>query len=151
MNAEDAKKIIAAAIESEQEARSFYQSVAEKVKDPVLKTLFENLAREEKSHREFLQEFLSRDVSTMHFDRSHEFRTSPDIPAPPLSPGMRPVEGLVIAIKKELEAVQLYSQLAELSRDPEQKNLFLRLADMEKTHKTRLEEVYTEMAFPASW
>jgi rubrerythrin len=64
---------------------------------------------------------------------------------------MKPVEGLVIAIKKELEAMQMYTQLARLSTDTEQQLLFSQLANMERTHKARLEDLYTNMAFPESW
>ena len=35
--------------------------------------------------------------------------------APPLSVDMKPIEGIVVAIKKELEAMQMYSQLAKLA------------------------------------
>ena len=55
MKADDAKKIISTAIDREVEAYTFYRGVADKVKDPALKSLFTELAGEEKKHREFLQ------------------------------------------------------------------------------------------------
>ena len=58
---------------------------------------------------------------------------------------------LVIAIKKELEAMQMYTQLAQASSDNEQQLLFSQLANMERSHKTRLEDIYTNMAFPEVW
>ncbi len=53
--------------------------------------------------------------------------------------------------KKELEAMQLYTQLATRSADPEQKRVFTELASMERGHKARLEDIYTNMAFPEVW
>ena len=47
--------------------------------------------------------------------------------------------------------MQMYTQLAKLSSDSEQKMLFDQLATMEKGHKARLEDLYTEMAFPEVW
>jgi hypothetical protein len=44
--------------------------------------------------------------------------------SPVLLPTMKPLEGLVLAIKKDLDAMQLYSQLANASIDPDQKMRF---------------------------
>lgn len=63
----------------------------------------------------------------------------------------KPLEGIVIAIRKELEAMQMYTQLASLSTDEEQKMVFNQLANMERNHKARLEDIYTNMAFPEAW
>ncbi|MFA7303089.1 MAG: ferritin, partial [Methanoregula sp.] len=46
------------------------------------------------------------------------------------------------------EAMQMYTQLAGLSADMEQKFLFTQLANMESGHKARLEDIYVNMAFP---
>jgi len=151
MKPDEARKIITVAIEGEIEAYSYYTSISGRVKDPLLKKLFREIAGEEKAHRVFLEEFLSRDIKDMHFDVGKKYFFDSSVPTPPLSPDMKPVEGLVIAIKKELEAMQMYTHLAELSSDHEQQHLFQQLAAMEKTHKERLENVYTAMAFPATW
>jgi rubrerythrin len=151
MKAENAKKIISTAIDREVEAYSFYRSVSDKVKDPALKKLFNELAGEEKKHREFLQAFLARDVAKLHFSTGKDYKVGDSLPTPPLTIDLKPLEGLVIAIKKELEAMQMYTQLANLSTDTEQQLLFGQLANMERSHKTRLEDLYTEMAFPEAW
>jgi formate dehydrogenase accessory protein FdhD len=39
--------------------------------------------------------------------------------------------------------MQMYTRLAALGDDPEQRKLFERLAAMERGHKTRLEDIYT--------
>ena len=65
---------------------------------------------------------------------------------------LKPLDGLVIAIKKELEAMQMYTQLAKTGADSEQKNSFIELASIrERGHKSRLEDIYTNMAFPEVW
>ncbi len=151
MKAEDAKKIISTAIDREVEAYTFYRTISDKVKDSVLKKLFDELAGEEKQHREFLQGMLSKDVTKMHFDPKKDYKVVNAMPSPPLSVDMKPLDGLVIAIKKELEAMQMYTQLANLSAETEQKLLFSQLANMESGHKARLEDIYTNMAFPEVW
>jgi rubrerythrin len=151
MKADDAKKIISTAIDREVEAYTFYRSISEKVKDPSLKKLFTELAGEEKKHREFLQAFLAKDVAKLHFAAGKDYKVGDSLPTPPLTMDLKPLDGLVIAIKKELEAMQMYSQLANLSTDTEQQLLFGQLANMERSHKARLEDLYTEMAFPEAW
>ena len=151
MKPEDAKKILTLAIDREVEAYSFYHSVSDKVRDPALKKLFTELAGEEKKHREFLQSFLAKDVSKFHFDARKDYKVGDALPTPKLSVDMKPLDGLVIAIKKELEAVQMYTQLAALTTDMEQQLLFSQLANMERTHKARLEDIYVNMAFPEAW
>ncbi len=151
MKADDAKKIITTAIDKEVEAYTFYRSVADKVKDPALKSLFSELAGEEKKHREFLQGMLTKDIATMHFDPSHDYKVADALPAPALTIGMKPLDGIIISIQRELEAMQMYTQLASLSKDTETQLLFTQLANMERGHKARLEDIYTNMAFPEVW
>jgi rubrerythrin len=151
MKTDDAKKIISTAIDREVEAYTFYRTISDKVKDAALKKLFGELAGEEKQHREFLQGMLSKDVTKMHFDAKKDYKIVNTMPSPPLSADLKPLDGLVLAIKKELEAMQMYTQLAGLSMETEQKFLFTQLANMESGHKARLEDLYTEMAFPEAW
>jgi len=151
MKTDDAKKIISTAIEREVEAYTFYRTISEKVKDPALKKLFTELAGEEKQHREFLQGMLSKDVAKMHFDAKKDYKVVNAMPSPPLSVDLKPLDGLVLAIKKELEAMQMYTQLANAAADTETQLLFSQLANMERSHKARLEDIYTNMAFPEVW
>ncbi|MCK9632603.1 MAG: ferritin family protein [Methanoregula sp.] len=148
MKAEDAKKIISIAIDREVEAYTFYRNVADKVKDKNLKALFDELAGEEKKHREFLQAFLTKDVSKIKFSAGHDYKVGDALPSPKLTANLKPLDGLVLAIKKELEAMQMYTQFAKAADDMETQLLFSQLANMERGHKARLEDLYTEMAFP---
>jgi rubrerythrin len=151
MNVEDAKKIISTAIDGEIEAYTFYKGVSDRAKDPAVKKLFEEIAGEEKKHRVFLEGFLAKDTANLHFAATKDYKVGDELPSPKLTDALTPLEGLVIAIKKELEAMQMYTQLATLSTDAEQELLFSQLASMERGHKARLEDLYTEMAFPEVW
>ena len=151
MKPEDAKKIISTAIDREVEAYTFYKSVADKVKDKNLKALFAELAGEEKKHREFLQAFLSKDASKMKFAAGHDYKVGDALPSPKLTADLKPLEGLIIAIQKELEAMQMYTQFANAAADTETQLLFSQLANMERGHKSRLKDIYTNMAFPETW
>jgi rubrerythrin len=151
MNAEEFKKIISMAINREVEAYTFYKGVSDKVKDLALKKLFGELAGDETKHREFLQNLLAKDIKTFHMDAKKDFKVGDSLKTPALTPDLKPLDGLVIAIKKELEAMSMYTQLANASTDAAQKKLFTDLASMERGHKARLEDIYTNMAFPEVW
>ncbi|MBN1381997.1 MAG: ferritin family protein [Deltaproteobacteria bacterium] len=151
MNQDEFKKIISHAIRQEVEAFTFYNAVADRTKDANLKRLFKDLAQEEKKHKLTLEECLEKGTGKMHFSESADYKVVDALPTPPLTPDLKPVEGLVIAIKKELEAMQMYTQLAKASADAAQKNIFLELASMERGHKSKLEDLYTNMAFPEVW
>ncbi|HEY3277828.1 MAG TPA: ferritin family protein [Syntrophorhabdaceae bacterium] len=151
MNQDEYKKIISFAIDQETEAFTFYHSIAERAGDKNVKSLFSDLAADEKGHRVILEAFLDRTPDTLHFSEVKDYRVVDSLPTPPLSPDLKPLDGLVIAIKKELEAMQMYTQLAKASTEATQKDLFLELATMERGHKNRLEDIYTNMAFPEAW
>ena len=91
---------------------------------------------------------LAKDVTKMQFDAKRDYKVVNEMPSPPLTAYLKPLDGLVIAIKKELEAMQMYTPLAKLSSSAEQKLLFSQLANIESGHKARLEDLYAEMAFP---
>jgi len=151
MNPEEYRKIISIAIDREVESYTFYRTVADKVKDANLKKIFGELAGDETQHREFLQGLLSKDPKAIKIAATKDFKIAESVAAPKLDPNMKPLDGLTLAIKKELEAMQMYTQLANANADPEQKMLFNQLAAMERGHKARLEDIYTNMAFPESW
>jgi rubrerythrin len=87
----------------------------------------------------------------MKFDASHDYKVADTLASPALTVDMKPIDGIVVAIKKELEAMQMYTQLANLAGDNETQLLFSQLANMERGHKARLEDLYTNMAFPEVW
>ncbi len=151
MSPDDFKKIISKAIGEEVAAFEFYNGVSEKTKDKSLKDLFKELAAEEGKHKRTLEGFLSMPPEKFHFAPSKDYKVADAVPTPALTPELKPIEGLLIAIRKELEAMQMYTQLAGTSADEAQKKIFLELASMERQHKARLEDIYTNMAFPEVW
>ena len=150
MKAEDYKKVITMAVENEIEAYDFYKAAGEKVKDANLKTIFNDLAEEEKKHRDFLQGLLTQ-AKPMKFDEGKDYKISESVDKPKLSISMSPADAIGLAMKNEEEAMQMYSELAKASADKEQKEMFDSLARMEQGHKVKLEGLYADMAYPEVW
>ncbi len=151
MTPEEARKIIMGAIDDEVEAYTYYKNVEEKVKDLALKKLFEELAGEETQHREMLETFLTKDPAAFKWKASKDYKVADTLETPKRTEDLTPKDGIVIAIKKEQLAMDMYNELATLSTDAEQERLFTQLANMEESHKARLEDLYTQVAFPEVW
>lgn len=151
MNQDEYKKIIASAIKREVEAYAFYRAVSDNAKDKNIQSIFNDLAKEEQDHKRALEGFLAKAPEKLHFSEAKDYKIVDALPTPPLTAELKPVEGLVIAIKNELEAMQMYTQLANASTDKAQKDVFLGLAAMERGHKGKLEDIYTNMAFSEAW
>jgi len=150
IRADEFQKIVSDAIESETEAHAFYTSAAGKVRDRGLKTLFRDLAGEELEDREFLERYRSTEPRVMKFE-VHDYKVTDSLKTPDLSADMKPLEGMVLAIKRELESMTRNRQLAETTTDPGRKKLYTDLAAMAQANKGRLEDIYTNMAFPEAW
>ena len=151
MKPEDFRELISQAINAEMEACSFYSALAERAADDALKNIFAGLAADELNHQSYLQEIMMRGSRALQVEESRDYRFSNALQLPPLSMDHKPADGIALAIRKELDAMQIYTQLAQVAWDPQEKKAFLELAKMEKGHKVCLEEIYTNMAFPEIW
>lgn len=148
---ENYQEILNMAIRDEVEAFEFYDSIAQKVSDRSLKQIFSELAGEEQKHRQLLQAFLNNPATPLRFKEEIDYKVSESVALPQLSMEMKPSDAIALAMKKEEEAMKAYKELARASSDPDQSHEFLQLAVMEEGHKTKLEKLYTNMAFPEVW
>lgn len=146
------KAILNKAIEREVEAFEFYLALSQKDLDASVKQIFTELAAEEKEHQTLLQSFLHDPEKLLRFKPSADYKVAETVEdSPTLSVNMKPVDAITLAMKREEEAMNRYTALAENSETAEQAKVFQELAYMEQGHKTRLEELYTNMAFPEIW
>ena len=147
MNDTSFKSTLSMAINNEIEAYEFYKYAANKSKDANLKTIFAELAEEELKHQHLLESFLKNGIEKMHFQDSVDYKISETIELPKLTTDMSYVDGIALAMKKEEEAMKMYTKFAEASIDADLKNTFLQLAKMEKGHKLKLETLYNNSAY----
>ena len=150
MKAEAYKTIISLAVGNEIEAHEFYKGISEKSTDSNLKAIFKELAEEEKKHRNYLEGLLSQ-ARPLHFDETKDYKISETLDKPKLTLAMKPADAIALAMKNEEEAMLMYAELADFSIDREQKEMFQSLSRMEQGHKARLEDIYSNMAFPEAW
>ena len=145
------KEILKTAIQNEVEAFEFYRDAAMKMKDPAMKRSFQELADEEAGHKELLEGYLTNDMKEMKFTDEKDYKVAETVETQVLSIDMAFKDAIALAMKKEQEAMEMYQNFADASEEAKQKETFLELAKMEKGHKARLEDIYTNVAFVELW
>lgn len=151
MKNEDLRSIIDFAVENEIESYEFYKNAEEKVKDDFLKQTFKDLATDELEHKKFLENFLVSDIEEIKLKEFSDYKISETIDKPELTVEMKFEDAIALAIKNEEEAMYMYKSLSEACVDEEHGKLFLGLMEMEQMHKSKLEEIYLNVAYGEVW
>lgn len=145
------QQLFSVAISREVEAHAFYLKVAQLVKDANARAVFQELADAEMDHRELLERLQGDSTMIMKFDASTpsvDFKVAEATDLPRLSTEMKPADAIALAIKKEQQALEFYREMAGQTSDPECKRIFGGLAQMELSHKVKIESVFVEIGFP---
>ena len=139
-------KIIDCAITNEERAASFYRYLAGESRRDHMKEVFLELAAEEDGHKAKLLGIKAGKVELMPEERVIDLKIADQLADEPLdlSGGMDYAQALVIAMKAEQEAYNLYRGLADATDDPTCKSILLGLAQEEAKHKLRFELEYDD-------
>lgn len=134
---------LAKAIQAEVEGYHFYKMAASTTADAHGKQVFEDLAREEQQHAEWLRaQYRSLDEHDS-LDAEAEFGAAIHDPQSPIfSESLKAraatahfeMTALSVGVQLEADAQKHYKMMAELADDDEVKALFRRLADWESGH-----------------
>ncbi|MBN1787041.1 MAG: ferritin family protein [Sedimentisphaerales bacterium] len=138
-------EILDFAIKNEIKAYKFYRDLAAKMDKPEMKKVFEEFADEEQDHKKSLEDI--KKAKNLKLDDKKiaklklkeltvDSEPSDDIDYP---------AALILAMKKEKKAFQLYSALASLVENPTAKKLYTNLAQQEARHKLRFELEYEKI------
>ena len=138
------EKIINFAIEQEEKAVSFYNELQRLTKFSEKKSLLKDLENMEKSHIEILKNLKDESIGNIEVKEIQNLHISDYLVPTELSKNMDYQDIIVIAIKKEEKAYNLYNDLAKKTEDKNAKKLFLKLASEEAKHKNIFEQIYDE-------
>lgn len=144
---ETIKEILDFAIENEQEAVDFYNSLASQSKTTDMQAIFLQFAREEMGHKAKLLKIIEEGISSLSTTKVSDMKISDYLVEVKPSPNMTYQDALVLAMKKEKAAFKLYLTLAERASIEGFKQLFNELADEEAKHKVRFEIEYDEFVY----
>jgi rubrerythrin len=156
---EDARQLMASssmqvildrAIANEEASTAFYRQAAERVSSPEARDALEMLAKDEQEHRRALEDF--RDGrrplpsgSPVTGALAETFGT------PQFSVDMQPADAFLLAANKERLSARMYENWAALYEGGPERDLLLRLADMERQHLAHVEAMFSNAAFPEVW
>ncbi len=136
------------AIRAEKEGIEFYTKAAKKFGDADLKSLFMNLAKEEAAHLKLFTE-LKMKADALDVDQVLKDPDIDDYLESIVQEGLfprgetvnkrlervdSPASAAAVAMAAEKNAILLYTELARISRDREQKKLFEKIVREEKSH-----------------
>jgi len=138
---DDLQKTLDFAIAKEEQAETFYREWADKARIPGVKTLFAELAAMERAHAEKLRQATPSTLIAAP-DTPSDLRLSELLVDIEASPSMSLQEAMIVAMKREEAAVELYERLATLGGDAQP--IFQALAEEERSHKHRLEMEYDD-------
>jgi len=133
------------AISEEEGAARLYKGLAEQMKRPQMRQVFLDFAKEEMAHKVKLLQVQAGQSMLSAEEKVPDLRIGDYLLEVDLDSGMDYRQALVLAMKKEKAAFQLYTDLAATAQDDEVRQLFLCLADEEAKHKLRFELEYNEV------
>jgi rubrerythrin len=138
------EEVINFAIEREYEAALFYRNLQNIVKQPASKSMLKDLEDMELGHAEYLKNISNQGIEEFQIPKLLDLKIS-DYMVDNVPQGETTnQEILVIAMKREEAAKQMYLKLAGEFEAQETKNLFLKMASEEAKHKLMLESLYDD-------
>jgi rubrerythrin len=144
MTASPIEELINFAIDKEREAIAFYENLARKVEDPVMKDAILSMADEERKHEKLLMNLTPKKLEFVRDVKKQDLKLSDYLVETPFTKDSTYQDLLIIAMKREEKSHALYSDLEERASDDATRKLFTLLKGEELKHKTRLEKEYEE-------
>jgi rubrerythrin len=143
---------ISIALKKEEDSFIFYKNAEKTVQFKPLKALFKDLAKQEVKHKSILikeakkLEGGAKKVNTMTKGpgKTKDYGLSKYLLPQNVKPNMGYQEALIVAMKREEKAVELFDYLKSITTDKKLKDTFNTLYKWEIEHLRTLEEKYDE-------
>jgi len=137
-------EILDYAIDQEQQAADFYANLAERAEKAGMKALLLEFAEEEKRHKERLLAIKTGDRELTPEQEVLDLKISDYLVEVDASDDISYQDALIVAMKKERAAFDLYSDMANKVPESNLKQVFIGLAKEEAKHKLFFESEYDE-------
>ena len=141
---ESVEDMLTFAIDREQEAVDFYTDLAARTDHPAMKPVFKEFAAMEQSHKLKLVQVRHSGSLTPSSSKVLSLKIADYLVSIEPGPDSDYRQILIVAMKRELAAQNLYNDLAGVCDDPATRDLLLALAQEEAKHKRRFESEYEE-------
>jgi rubrerythrin len=148
MDFENLAAVLDFAIEKEVEAAAFYTHISQEETFSGAGKMFEEFAEEERKHQQLLEDFKARGLSAgiedYQFEWITDIKRSNYIVDLEYRRGMGYSDILMLAMKREEKALQLYDDFLNKAESEESRTLFKMLCQEEAKHKLALETMYDD-------
>ena len=145
---ENLQAIVNFAIEKEIEAAEFYDRVSKESSMSGSKEMLKELATEERKHQALLKGLDKKDISegleSYKFEWIKDIKRSNFVVEMEYEDGMAYNDILLIAMKREEKALELYNKLLDNAQTEDQKKVFKMLCQEEAKHKLAFETMYDD-------
>lgn len=142
-----AEEILKQAVVKEQESFEFYKNALEIVKDAGARQLIDELAKEELSHKERLENFKPGKLKDVELKKIRDLRICDFLVEEDITEKTGFQGVLIKAMKKEKNAYEFFQRMIKAIDDAEIKKLFEILANEELEHKNKLETYYDDVVY----
>ena len=137
-------EILDYAIDQEQQAADFYASLAVRAEKAGMKKVLLDFAAEEQRHKALLEEVKTGERELSPEQEVLDLKISDYLVEVDASEDVSYQDALIIAMKRERAAYNLYSDMAETVPESHLKDVFVGLAKEEAKHKLFFESEYDE-------
>ncbi len=155
----DALKV---ALDNEMRERDFYLTHAERTTNPAGKAMFRNLADDEEEHYERLKELHKKWVNQEKWPATVPLKIKETVVKDILKGFLKQAATIPKADDNDLEAIRMaidfeqrgiahYAKLRDSVSDPQEKQFFNLLADIEHEHYLSLRDTEEFLVDPADW
>jgi rubrerythrin len=138
------EEILDYAIGQEEQAAAFYADMAGRAEKAGMKEIFMDFAAEEQRHKDRLVAVKTGTHELTPEQQVIDLKISDYLVEVDASPDISYQDALIVAMKRERAAYQLYSDMAEKVPEGELKDVFVGLAKEEAKHKLFFESQYDD-------
>lgn len=144
------KSVLDIAIKKEIEAQELYLGLSKRVVEQSAINMFLELSKVEKKHERMLRDYADGKLheGALKSDHVIDYKIAEKLEQPPVESDMSLADVLLLAANREKASNEFYIDLAALHPPGEIKELLEELASQELQHKHRIEDLYTQVAFP---
>jgi rubrerythrin len=155
MESKSSTDILKEAILLERRGKAFYSTTAANTNSEAAKKIFNMMAEEEEEHIQFLS------AQFAHYEKNGKFKENPVVKQNPdeeitmkvlsqdimkqITAASFEAAAISAAIDFETRAVSIYSERAEAATDANEKEMYIMLANWEKTHHFWLHKMNEEL------
>jgi rubrerythrin len=142
--------ILDMAIGKEIESQHLYSKLRRKVSGDAAKDVLRQLSQQEQRHQKVLERYRRGELKagTLSQGEVADYKIAEHFDQPEISPEMELKDIFLVAANREMRSHEFYLALAGLHPAGEAKRLLEELASQELEHKHKVEDLYTQVAFP---